>query len=356
MHLSFPAVPPERVVGYWDDTLAAFSRARAIHGSHAFYLNVAGHVIQLEVIGDKLESLLVPALLHCRIAADGPALVPDLTIYAFDTASTGVPMPMPAWTGEAYNRKESLAGFSTEHIRAAYNLGSGVFNIQNSAAGTGVYWIQDAREHPQFEQSSPLRVQFVWGLRAWDRLLIHSGAVARENSGIILVGRGGSGKSTCTVACLNRGWQYIGDDYILFGLVPEPTAYNLYQSAKLNVAHLRRHFPHLAHTIYDYTTPDRQDKAILMLNNHFPGHIAGECRIKAIVLPRVSAGGASRLVEIEPQTTIAGLIPSTLHQLPPVPAEDVRKMMQLVKSVPNYRLEIGGSPHAIPDVLAPLVV
>lgn len=355
MQISSPAVQSDREVGFWDNTLAAFSRAKAIHGCHAYNFRVAGYVIHLEVIGEKLKSFLVPAFLHCQLAGDVSALAPDLAIYAFDTASTGVPMPVPAWDENAYNIKESLAGFGTEYIRAAYNLGSGVFNIQNSETGTGVYWIHDANEHPQFEQSSPLRVQLVWWLRIWDRYFIHGGAIARENSGIILVGRGGSGKSTCCLSCLSRGWQYIGDDYILFGLEPEPTAFNLYQSAKLNVAHLRNHFPQLADTIYDYTTPDQQDKAILMLNDHFPGQIAGECRVKAIVLPKVTAGQSTRLLEIDPQTTIAGLIPSTLHQLPPLPPHDVRKMMQLVNSVPNYRLEICGGPYEIPDVLANLV-
>lgn len=354
MNTSLPTVSNDRVVGFWDDTLSAFLQARALHGAHCYYLYVAGQVLALEVIGDKLESLLVPALLHHRLD-DTSEVVPDLTIYAFDTASTGVPMPGPAWAEDAYNRKESLAGFGTESIRAAYNLGSGVFNIQNAETATGVYWIHDAHDHPQFEQSSPLRVQFVWWLWRSARQLIHGGAVARANNGIVLVGRGGSGKSTCTLACLDRGWQFLGDDYILFGLEPEPTAYNLYQSAKLNVAHFGAHFPHLAETIHDYTTLDRQDKAILMLNDHFPGQIASDCRIRAVVLPKVSVGSGSRLVEIEAQTTLAGLVSSTLHQLPPVPPQYVRKMIELVKSVPNYRLEISGSPHELPDLLAKLI-
>ncbi len=307
------------------------------------------------MIGEKLESLLVPALLHKRIIGDVSTLVPSLMIYAFDTAFTGVDMPVPAWSDDAYNRKESLAGFGTDDIRAAYNIGSGVFNIQNSLTRSGVYWIRDAQDHPQFEQSSPLRVQFIWWLAAFGQQLIHGGAVARGASGVMLVGRGGSGKSTSTVACLESGWQFLGDDYVLFGLEPEPTVYNLYQSAKLNVAHLHTHFPRLSDTIYDYTTSDRQDKAILMLNDYFPGQMVNACTINAIVLPRVTGGQSPRLVEISPQTTLAGLVSSTLHQLPPVPPQYVRKMVQLVNSVPNYRLEIGGSPHEIPNVLARLI-
>lgn len=345
----------DRVVRFWEETLAAFFQARALCGCHSYYFGVAGQLIQLEVIGEQLESILVPAFRHCQLDGNRRALVPDLTIHAFDTASTGVSMPQPVWAETAYNGKEALSRFATGSIRGEFSFDSGVFNIQNAATATGVYWIHDAKEHPQYEQSSPLRVQFSWWLRPRDRQLIHGGAVAHENGGVLLVGRSGSGKSTSCLACLKRGWQYLGDDHLLFGLEPEPTIYNLYQSAKLNVAHLRTYFPNLVDAIYNYTTPDQHDKAILMLNDYFPGLIARECRVRAIVLPKVSSGQSSQLMEVHPQTTMAALISPTLIQLPPVPPHDVRKMMQLVKSVPNYRLEIGGSPDGIPDVLAPLV-
>jgi hypothetical protein len=352
----------DRALQFLSDAVAAFKQAESLNEGviYNYRFTIAGQHIRVHIVGTLLNSLLSPALMH-HITPD---LSPDmhvhpsdrtLDIYAFDTQGTGVSMPAPTWTESAYTRKETLSGFSTERVRAAFNMGSGVFNLQDTRNGVGIYWIADASLHPRFEKSSPLRVQLFWWLRQYSRHLIHGGAVSRSTGGLILVGRGGSGKSTSALACLNQGWRYIGDDYILFGLEPEPTAYNLYQSAKLNVTHFGKHFSHFNNIIADYTSPDRQDKAILMLQDRFPDLLADQCPVHAIVLPRLAAVDAPRLIPINPQTSLAALLPSTLHQLPPVPPEDVRQMMQLVQRVPNYMLEIGGSPHEIPDTLATLV-
>jgi hypothetical protein len=352
----------DRALQFLSDAIAAFKQAESLNEGavHHYRFTIAGQIIRVHIVGTLLNAFLSPALMHHIL----PDLSPELTvhpphrildIYAFDTHRTGVAMPTPMWTESAYNRKETLSGFSTERVKAAFNMGSGVFNLQDTTNGVGIYWIADSSLHPQFEKSSPLRVQLFWWLRQYGRHLIHGGAVSRSTGGLILVGRGGSGKSTSALACLNQGWNYIGDDYILFGLEPEPTAYNLYQSAKLSVAHFAKHFSHLNHIIADYTSPDRQDKAILMLQDRFPDLLMEQCPVRAIILPRVVAANTPRLTPISPQTSLAALLPSTLHQLPPVPPEDVRQMMQLVQLVPNYMLEIGGNPHEIPDMLATLV-
>ncbi len=51
-----------------------------------------------------------------------------------------------------------------------------------------------------------------------DYLFLHSGAVAKDNKAILLVGPSGSGKSTLTLGLLNYGYKYLTDEVVITSL------------------------------------------------------------------------------------------------------------------------------------------
>jgi hypothetical protein len=348
----FPSeVPMETALQFLSDALAAFENAaqRSVH--HEYYFCIAGQVVLLRIAGDILPAFLTPALMHRAI----PAASPDLTICAFDTHSTGVAMPRPVWSNESYTIRDKLEGFANERILATYNLGYGTFNLLDTATGKAIYWIRDGNQHPQFEISSPLRVLFFWWMRTRGRQLVHGAAVGKADGGLLLVGKGGSGKSTSALTCLEQGWNYVGDDYVMFGLEPQPTAYNLYQSGKLYVSHLAQNFSTLNHSIHGYTTPDKAEKAILLLQDKFREQLVSDFPLKAVIFPRVTGVERPQLHEVSARTGLIGLVPSTVQQLPIVRQQDIKAMIALVHSLPNYVLELGGSVQEIPTVLTDLL-
>ncbi len=109
---------------------------------------------------------------------------------------------------------------------------------------TGVYWLHDIVEHTAYayypsrmslmghEMSSPLLPCLYFVLKRMGILALHAGAVGTEENASLLVGRGGSGKSSVCLAAMHAGMAFYGDDYVL--LTPGNLVYPLYASVKLN--------------------------------------------------------------------------------------------------------------------------
>ena len=70
----------------------------------------------------------------------------------------------------------------------------------------------------------------------------------KQHGGVLLAGKGGSGKSTTALTCLNSELQYVSDDYCVVVAQPSPFAYNLYCTAKVRADNTHR-VPHLMPTV-----------------------------------------------------------------------------------------------------------
>src|SRR4051794_7273185 len=81
-------------------------------------------------------------------------------------------------------------------------------------------------------------------MQRFGRQLLHAAAVGTEQGGVVITGRGGVGKSTAALLCLEAGLAYLGDDYVVVALEPQPMAYSLYCTAKLDDGQAA-HFPGL---------------------------------------------------------------------------------------------------------------
>jgi hypothetical protein len=102
---------------------------------------------------------------------------------------------------------------------------------------TAVLWVEDEESLPPWEVYSPFRVAARWWSAAHGAAVVHAGAVADDEHCVLLVGRGGAGKSTATMACHGSGLDILGDDFC-FVDAPTPTAppmsHPMYGQAKLD--------------------------------------------------------------------------------------------------------------------------
>ena len=91
----------------------------------------------------------------------------------------------------------------------------------------GVAWIRDGTAVPEFERAAPLRTMLSWYARGSDCELMHAATVGRSDGSVLLVGGGGSGKSTCAIACLESPLSFIADDYVIVSPDhPDPYAHS----------------------------------------------------------------------------------------------------------------------------------
>ena len=102
--------------------------------------------------------------------------------------------------------------------------------------------------------------------------LVHAGAVGTRDGGVLLVGKGGSGKSTTTFTCLDSGLAYVSDDYCIIENSSIPYTHSLYSTGKLNAEDVGR-FPRLMPALYNYDRLETE-KALYFFYEQFPHRIS----------------------------------------------------------------------------------
>ncbi len=341
------------MAGFMDDATAAFERAAAASGLVETRRVIAAERVQVRLAGPALAGYALPALAHHPAPADSePA---DLTISVFDTRSTGVAMPPPVWPRTAYTPTSEICGVEGRRFIVAFNVGTGVLDVLDTCSGSALHWIHDAALHPAYDVSSPFRLLLHWWLRRRGIQFLHAGAVGREDKGLLLVGRGGSGKSTAALACLLAGFDFLGDDYVGARPSPRPEAFNLYGSAKLEVGHLDARFGRLAGAVLGRTGVPDNDKAILLLPERFGPSVRARAELVAVVIPRITRAPGSALRPASTPAALRALVPSTCRQLTAMRQQDFDAMAELVRTLPAYALEMGEEIAPVPELLAGLL-
>lgn len=319
---------------------------------------IGGGQVRLHFAGPALLPLLTPALAHLA-TAPGPVAAGDtLTISVWDSASTGITMPPPAWGRDDHRPRGEIRGYDGPGaaIRAVYHDDLGALSIFDRATNRAIFWARDARLIQPYEVAAPLRSILHWWLATRGRQIVHGGAVGTAMGGVVVVGRGGSGKSTTCLACLTApesGLFYAGDDYVALDGEGAPRVDSLYASAKYHLDQLWR-LPRLAPLAAAPDGADRE-KAMLVLSRRCPERLSRGFPLRAILLPQIVGGPASRLYPTTAAAALMALAPSTILQLAGAGAGALRQLSRVAAQVPAYVLALGDDTARIPPLLADLL-
>ncbi len=311
-------------------------------------LRVVGRRVHLLIAGEGMLVLL-PALTHL-IAPEVGDGDDALTICLWDSASTGVRPPPPPWDRSQYGRRGEIAAINTTELRFAFDLGSSMLYAWSAAQKMAICWCNDAHDLPAYERGAPLLPIWHWWLGAIGDVLLHTAAVSNGGMGALIVGRGGSGKSTTALACLGAGMGYLGDDYCAVTLGKAMRIHSLFCTAKLRRDGLHR-LPYLGQT----SRLSEEEKVIFDLRAEFGASLVQSCELKAILLPAFAGQAGSSIEATSPGPVMHALAPSTLFQLAGSSAADFQRIADLVKRTPCYRLWLGEDASSIPDVLKGLL-
>ena len=333
-----------RSVEYFDSVYELFESAQRATGDVERRYVIGGFLIRLSFAGAALLSL-TRALEH--LATDDRS-TPDLTICLWDSESTGQRMVARPWQEEDFLARGVIQGYNTERIYTAFQHGSGAVSVLDTERNVAVFWAPDA-QLPYWEYGSPVRSILHWWLLSQGLQLVHAAAVGNSSGGVLIGGKGGSGKSTTALCCLESELKYVGDDYTLLGVDRGPVVHSLYNSAKLNSDHVQR-FPALLPKI---ANPDRlaDDKALLFVNEHYSAKVANQLAVRAILLPRVTGLPDTRFKRVSVAMALAALAPSTIFQLPRAGNEALKFLAGFARYLPCYTLEVGTNLSTIPPVI-----
>jgi hypothetical protein len=325
--------------------MAACERA----GARGFHYHLAGQGLTLTLAGDALVPLLTPALAHLAVAAreDG------LTICAWDGQSTGIAAPPPAWTSEDYYGSGAIRGLAEGGVRAAFDTWLGLLSVYDRERSVAYVWLRDARQAPITIGGTPLRVVFQWWADASDRALVHAAAVGVGGGAAIIAGASGSGKSTTALIALDRGFPYLGDDFVLVEPEPTPRVHALYGSAKIDERTLAARAPALSAAVHARERAPHE-KLLLFIHQyrHHRGHasLVPTLPVAALLLPVITGRAGSRLVPAGPGEALKALVPGVLP-FPGTRPAAIARLARLARRVPAFRFELGHDADGITAAL-----
>jgi hypothetical protein len=309
---------------------------------------LAGNRICIRAASPTLLGELGEAFAHLPAASGGPF---DLTVFLWDSAGVpGATPPLPPT--DAGEPRGAVYYSASPQLQIAYQPGLSQLSVLDSSRNLAWFWCADASQLPFWEPAAPIRQILHWWLVERDLMLHHGAAVGTAAGGALLVGRGGSGKSTCALASLDSNLLYAGDDYVAVGLPPDPHVYSIYGSGKLVPGHAKL-LPHLPPPSFA-GDGSPEEKAVFFVNDRFPDRMCTGFPLRAVIAPRVTTGEA-RISPLGPAAALRALAPSTLLQLHPARPAALKSMAALVNAVPTFSLETGGDVAALAPTLERLL-
>ncbi len=147
--------------------------------------------------------------------------------------------------------------------------------------------------------------------RANDKLLFHAAAVGTGGKGVLVAGRGGSGKSTFAISCLAEGLDFVSDDYTLLTASGPLQAMPLYTVVALR-EDMYQQFPQLGKPLMEPDGSFVGGKPQFQLSSH---RLSPSLDIQAIVMPKIMGDAEPSIAAISPGKVMTQLIHSTITQI-----------------------------------------
>ncbi len=318
---------------FFDALLDASSRAERSAGLRERFLRVAGFTVALRFRGPALEEILWSAFAHlaCEQVAS-----PDLAIAFWDDSSTGIVTPEPPGSPGRVG-----LDFVDGPVRLAWEPSRRALSGYDPARRLGLVRFPDASNVEAWERSAPARRVLHWWAADHGCQLVHASAVGTPDGGVLLAGRGGSGKSTTALACIGSGLGYAADDYCLVSPGGERRVHSLYGTGKADAGSIER-LPGIR-SAFERSTLRVAGKTVIGVAQEFPAAMIASMPLRAVVVPRLGAS-TPRLSPIAPVAALRALAPSTMMQLPGDRAGTLDRLARLVRGLPCFELELGADP------------
>ncbi len=242
------------------------------------------------------------------------------------------------------------------NVSAIFNAGPDILSVVDLTRGVAWFLKLDEQPMPYWEIGSPFR----YALHRWfgerGSQYIHAAAVGDERGAILLVGPGGSGKSTTSLLCAAAGMQFAGDDYCLADPA-KGCVYSLYSSGKLLGEVDLQRFPMLR----GYSTnPDSFErggsgKTVVMLADVWPDRIVRSLPIRAVAIPRITGRHDTTISPASSAEALVALMPSTVGQLPEAHQGDCERLTKLLAPLPTRIVHLGTDPAGITRAIGSLL-
>jgi hypothetical protein len=302
-------------------------------------IRVAGVTFAISGNSSKFRDFIEPSFRHLMLPL-GQIGEGNFELILFEGMTVGDSPPQMFWERvfSEHLPAESIRPqlFVTENFRICYLSNLGIVFGLDFKNRRMFYWTENLKLLALSEYCSPLRLNFLWWAHSTKSQLLHAGSVGTDRGAVIIVGPGGKGKSTLSVAAsAYGGFEFLGDDSIIASNDPIPMVHSLYSSAKLDLRSLNE-FPELRFCVnQDLQT----DKHFLELSRTSKIKVSRSLPIKAVIVPCFGRDKNYDLRPISAATAGIVLVPSTTVYSLGVERDSFTFSNKLVSSLPCFAYE-----------------
>lgn len=209
-----------------------------------------------------------------------------------------------------------------------------VFRAENYQNGK-YYLLSHPFIHPKWPiECHPFeKVIFSWAQKH-DLLMIHAAAVGVDGHGVLIVGRGGTGKSTLTCSCLAAGYDFVSDDLCLLTASGSRSVFPIYTNVFLTSDSFKKLPVFRPFEIF----PRQGDKNTFAVGEN---RIKKSLHVEAIILPQVTDNTEPDIKPDYSSKALGQLVYTTVkacgryHE-----TEFVSKLSQRLLGMPVYRFSL----------------
>ena len=209
-------------------------------------------------------------------------------------------------------------------VKNVNQLGDNVFKVLNSNGYVEIIGdtlrAEDSQNKKYYLLSNPnmypkwpianhpfAKAIFLWA-QQHNLLTLHAAAVGVNGRGVLIVGHGGTGKSTLTCSCLADGFDFVSDDYCLLNATNSYNVYPIYTNVSLNSDSLAKlpMFKPLE------ILPMQGEKSAFKISESI---IKVSLTIDAIILPQITNNAEPEIKPDLSKKALGQLVYSTTKQL-----------------------------------------
>jgi hypothetical protein len=326
------------------DELFRFAETRSARLPDPQYYRFGPLILGLQVEGELMRHRLGMAIRHAKTSPP-PSPGEVVRVVAIDGEVAGkIP---PEWDLPTSERRhlERLHISSDGRRLLHHNPDTTNWTLFDRDRKFALSWSSSAKNLPDWEDSFPLRSILHWMSTEHACCLAHAAVVEKDGVGVLLTGRGGSGKSTTTVAALFEGLRTCGDDFVMVDQGgDQPWAHALYDTVKLDEPALERMAqlkPHVANPVRD-----ADQKARVHLTDTMPQSLIESTPLVAVVQPVITQDQQPSLQQASAGVVLRALAPTTMFLLRGEERVLADKLTALVRRLPTWQLRLTQDPRA----------
>ena len=283
--------------------------------------------VEVEAPNSSWLSLLTRAI---TLASDAS---PDLRLRVIGREELSLLPPFPLTLAKQSSRGQ-IPEWCDETFLAV-GAPYGLF-LADRKSGRALIFYDRPSDIPTWDLCAPFRIPLGFLLPQLGYHLVHGAAVHTQYGGCLLVGKGGSGKSSSALVALSPDSRlgFLGEDYLLVEQ-ESLTVHPFYRSLKVD-AHGQNRMPWLS----DFELVGEQDGKSCRL---VPYEKLGPASVLKVLLwpDRESAVASS---PIGRATALRKFAPSSLFQNPNAGPEDFRALVSLCRGLESFSMGLGDSP------------